>query len=626
MAGRQRKPDMSKIPLDTYTDDQLAQFRDRFKFSEEHHKLIERIDIEIATRRVTNDFSEIGALRTCAENKVFSVANDLIVVISCILIFRAFKYTFYRVLPSNIRNIVTSAFGLATLYVFYAAEDIMLITPLVALFVSLKFLFPASSRKKGKKVSESEEKDKIVEEEGTNSSEPVKPEETETEEPVEESVESVDTPVETPVETPIETPVETPIEEPSINSTHTKIAIFCVISYTLLAEFYLPDYAWSKVRGTTLIMSLKLVSALATSDVDCLTGIGYMLHPATVIFGPWCPISAYKKDIIDTKTHSWISLFSPSTIVISAIGLVLSLVCLTLSTCVLPFLFQDMYPDPEDLDSMRSITGLKLSQLRVNWFMAPWLPMTLMIYENALQFRFSWYYIGLLSSSMSILGDLEVNSFSSIFSVVNPFSIEFPFCLSRVCNDWNKSVAGWIRVFVFRPLMAWGDSRYSKISKRRFFGLDPRHLNKIFIVLITYGISSALHGVSVRIGLVLVSLAAYTWIQHSLRKTLAKIYKISGFAPYSTGLRKSLGENHPYNRFSWASLSSFIIQSLFLILNFYHLCYLGGIMLNEATEAKEDGGMNVEEEMQVTKAIWMGCDFWSPKVVGFLLVIYLFIR
>ena len=83
MAGRQRKPDMSKIPLDGYTVDQLEQFRDRFKFSEEHHKLIERIDIEIATRRVTNDFSEIGAVRTCAENKVFSVANDLIVVISC---------------------------------------------------------------------------------------------------------------------------------------------------------------------------------------------------------------------------------------------------------------------------------------------------------------------------------------------------------------------------------------------------------------------------------------------------------------------------------------------------------------------------------------------------------------
>ena len=290
------------------------------------------------------------------------------------------------------------------------------------------------------------------------------------------------------------------------------------------------------------------------------------------------------------------------------------------------FLFQDMYPDPEDLDSMRSITGLKLSKLRVNWFMAPWLPMTLMIYENALQFRFSWYYIGLLSSSLSILGDLEVNSFRSIFSVVNPFSIEFPFCLSRVCNDWNKSVAGWIRVFVFRPLMAWSVSRYSTVSKRRFFGLDPRHLNKIFIVLLTYCISSALHGVSVRVGLVLVSLATYTWIQHSLRKTLAKIYKISGFAPFSTGLRTSLAEKYPYNRFSWAGLSSFVIQSFFLILNFYHLCYLGGIMLNEATEAKEDGGMSVEEEVQVTRAIWMGCDFWSPKMVGFLLVIYLFIR
>ena len=49
-------------------------------------------------------------------------------------------------------------------------------------------------------------------------------------------------------------------------------------------------------------------------------------------------------------------------------------------------------------------------------------------------------------------------------------------------------------------------------------------------------------------------------------------------------------------------------------------------MLNEATEAKEDGGMSVEEEIQVTKAIWKGCDFVSPKIVGFLLIVYLFIR
>ena len=232
---------------------------------------------------------------------------------------------------------MTSAFGLATLYVFYAAEDIMLITPLLALFVSLKFLFPASSKKKDKTVSESEIKaseHEIVEEKGTDSSELLKPDETNSEKPGEAevvaSVESVEKPVERSIE---------PSIEPSINSTYTKIAIFCVISYTLLAEFYLPDYAWSKVRGTTLIMSLKLVSALATYDIDCLTGIGYMLHPATVVFGPWCSITAYKKDIIDTKTHPWISLFSPSTIVISTIGLVLSLVCLTLSTCVLQCIF-----------------------------------------------------------------------------------------------------------------------------------------------------------------------------------------------------------------------------------------------------------------------------------------------
>merc|ERR1711957_1151992 len=136
------------------------------------------------------DIDELFETKSCISSSVQQQVLSVGSVVLCILIFRAFKYTFYRVLPNNLRNIVTSAFGLATLYVFYAAEDIMLITPLLALFVSLKFLFPASSKKKVKKVSESE--NKIVDGQETDLLEPVKPEETKSEDPVEASVESVD--------------------------------------------------------------------------------------------------------------------------------------------------------------------------------------------------------------------------------------------------------------------------------------------------------------------------------------------------------------------------------------------------------------------------------------------------
>ena len=80
---QQRRPDMSKIPLEGYSEAQLEQFRDKFKFSEEHQKLVERIDIELATRRVTNDFNELDAVRSCGMVKVSSVSNDLFVVFSC---------------------------------------------------------------------------------------------------------------------------------------------------------------------------------------------------------------------------------------------------------------------------------------------------------------------------------------------------------------------------------------------------------------------------------------------------------------------------------------------------------------------------------------------------------------
>merc|ERR1712226_235789 len=85
---------------------------------------------------------ELLETKRCVHSTLQQSVQTLVGVLVCLLIFRVFKYTFFRVLPSSLRNLTVSAFGAACLYIFYQREDIMLISPLLALFATLKFILP----------------------------------------------------------------------------------------------------------------------------------------------------------------------------------------------------------------------------------------------------------------------------------------------------------------------------------------------------------------------------------------------------------------------------------------------------------------------------------------------------
>jgi len=135
--------------------------------------------------------------------------------------------------------------------------------------------------------------------------------------------------------------------------------------------------------------------------------------------------------------------------------------------------------------------------------------------------------------------------------------------------------------------------------------------NKIIAVGVTYLISSLLHGLEQRLSAVLISLAAYTYVEHKMRKKLAlkfprifarsKNHRRRGSKNYLTGSTK--------NRWFLQS-----VNIMFTILNIVHLAYLGSIM-NMST------GLSNDIEYQDAFAPWKQTYFFSHIIMLIMFII-----
>lgn len=119
------------------------------------------------------------------------------------------------------------------------------------------------------------------------------------------------------------------------------------------------------------------------------------------------------------------------------------------------------------------------------------------IYLRALEFRLSHYFICFLGQSFIALWSTKEQEICKISK------IEWPRSLVEVVVYWNISMHRWLKEFCFRPI---------------------KHLTgSIFqTILITYLMSSWLHGIKFHIWAVLLSLGFFNWIEHSLRGKLAR--------------------------------------------------------------------------------------------------------
>lgn len=106
---------------------------------------------------------------------------------------------------------------------------------------------------------------------------------------------------------------------------------------------------------------------------------------------------------------------------------------------------------------------------------------------------------------------------------------------------------------------------------------NKKYRSRIIAVGTTYIISSLLHGLERRLSAVLLSLAAYTYVEHLMRTKLASKFPRSFYYYSKTdyshqGSKKYLNSSIKNTWLSWS------INILFTILNIIHLAYLGSIM------------------------------------------------
>lgn len=155
-------------------------------------------------------------------------------------------------------------------------------------------------------------------------------------------------------------------------------ALAC-IAFLVTCELWLVDAAsWHKVRGSQMIIAMKLISLAVDVDAGCykmpplLQSVGYLFHVGTCIFGPWVSFLDY--DISVDSAFVDLDMFWALAI---ARCFLLAYMSLTVSTCWATWL-------------------LPFGNFR--WPAA---------YRDAMSFRFSHYFVSFLSETSAVASGIS---------------------------------------------------------------------------------------------------------------------------------------------------------------------------------------------------------------------------
>jgi porcupine-like protein len=202
--------------------------------------------------------------------------------------------------------------------------------------------------------------------------------------------------------------------------------------FVIVCELFIASAAeWHKVRGTFMVVSMKLVSL--AYDVDSLVSscplpsviryLTYSIFPATTIFGPYVTYNEHVKYTQRTSlSMNWFFHVIRS--------LTFSLICLSFSSCFFVFLFEDN-----------------------SW--NKWLT----AYSSASSFRFSHFFVSLLSECSTIMSGLgySVKSDGHVswkgFRVVYPLDVEIPRSMGSLVTSWNIPMHHFLKNYVFKPTL-----------------------------------------------------------------------------------------------------------------------------------------------------------------------------
>jgi len=326
---------------------------------------------------------------------------------------------------------------------------------------------------------------------------------------------------------------------------HSSIVFSAIILMALFyRELFSDESKWQKTKSAHMIMSMKAMAILfdlQSNELHIFPSIaqyaGYMMCAGTFYLGPFLTFQEYSNAFL-------LPVYWNKFKVCHVIWKILvSLFCFVLSICILDWLFNQY------------LYGNENSYIINNTFLT--------MYKQALEFRTSHYFVAYASAVFAIICGYH-SKYNSEILVTRPMTIEWPQSLLHVVVYWNTPMHYWLKKYVFEETLKYGDK-------------NKKHRNRIIAIGTTYLVSSLLHGLEQRLSAVLLSLAAYTYVEHQIRRKLTLRYSRT----YSCDLKNNYRHQSSKKYFKSSNKNTWFlwcINIMFTVLNIIHLAYLGSVM------------------------------------------------
>ncbi|KAB1252929.1 Protein-serine O-palmitoleoyltransferase porcupine [Camelus dromedarius] len=366
-----------------------------------------------------------------------------------------------------------------------------------------------------------------------------------------------------------------------------------------LSEMHMVDtVTWHKMRGAQMIVAMKAVSLsfdLDRGEVGAVPSpvefMGYLYFVGTIVFGPWIPFHSYLQAVQGRPlSRRWLQKVARS--------LALALLCLVLSTCVGPYLFP--YFIPLDGDRLLRNKKRKARGTMVRWLRA---------YESAVSFHFSNYFVGFLSEATATLAGAgfteEKDHLEWDLTVSKPLNVELPRSMVEVVTSWNLPMSYWLNNYVFKNalrlgtfsavLVTYAASALLHVSRAEWdWGGSPVGGQGLLLIhFINRPPPLPCQGFSFHLAAVLLSLAFITYVEHVLRKRLARILSacvLSKRCPPDCSHQHRLVQLPSIYICPSQGLGVRALNLLFGALAIFHLAYLGSLFDVDVDDTTEEQG------------------------------------
>ncbi|KAF0752851.1 protein-serine O-palmitoleoyltransferase porcupine [Aphis craccivora] len=256
----------------------------------------------------------------------------------------------------------------------------------------------------------------------------------------------------------------------------------------IILECFTNDSKWQKTKSAHMLMSMKAMAILfdiQSNKLQMFPSVpqytGYMMCAGTVYLGPFLTFQEYSNAF--SLSVNW----NKTKICHLIWKIIISLLCFVLSICVVDWLF-----------SQHLSTNNKSNSI-INIFLT--------MYKQALEFRTGHYFVAYASTVFATVCGYH-SEYNSEILVTRPLIMEWPRSLLHVVVHWNAPMHFWLKKYVFEEVLKYGNK-------------NKKHRNRFIAVGTTYLVSSLLHGLERRLSAVLLSLAAYTYVEHQIRTKLA---------------------------------------------------------------------------------------------------------